>query len=227
MTDDRMEQYLRDTLGAKDKQAFEKELESSPALKLQLEQKRRQLTEIKGHFLKEDLKNLRSVTDEKNTSKKKWLWAILGLLLLSFTIVYLWPKQQLDTPELIYMAYYAPDPGLPTPMGVSENHAFLSAMVEYKSANYDNALTMLTQLNSAQPANDTINYYLANTHQALENYAEAKRYYMDVIEANSNFSNKSKFQLGLLYLLSGNLEESKQWIQSSGRQIEELAEPME
>jgi tetratricopeptide (TPR) repeat protein len=109
-----------------------------------------------------------------------------------------------DPNEKLFMAYFQADPGLVTAMSSASNYEFDRAMVDYKSANYQEAIARWEKLIQDKPENDTILFFLGSSHLALKK-ADPAIFYLDAVASNenSNFQKDAIWYLGLAYVLEG------------------------
>lgn len=68
---------------------------------------------------------------------------------------------------------YVADPGLPSLMGVAGNYDFEKAMVDYKTKQYKEAIDAWETLKTAQPQNDTLQYFLGAAYLEIAQYDKA------------------------------------------------------
>lgn len=103
--------------------------------------------------------------------------------------------------EKLYQAYYEADPGLPTEMGITNNYTFNRAMIDYKTGNYQAALTSWEKLLSADNKNDTLNYFAGMACLAIDSAAKAVEH-LQIVTQNkqSVFEKEANWYLGLALL---------------------------
>lgn len=122
----------------------------------------------------------------------------------------LWFFNQPGQNEELFKDYFRPDPGLPTVMGNNENYAFYEAMVDYKRANYKNAIAKWEKQLAAKPDNDTLNYFLGVAHLANENVDNAIKFLSPLSNnRNSAFYDEINTYLGLALLKKGEIADAK------------------
>ena len=111
--------------------------------------------------------------------------------------------------EKLFAAYYKPDPGLPTLMGVSDHYEFEKAMVSYKTGDYQKALAGWRQLLSAQPGNDTLHFFIGSAHLAEGRADSAVASLNRVIAVpQSAFQSDASWYLALAWLKLNNRAEA-------------------
>ena len=120
--------------------------------------------------------------------------------------------------EKLYVAYYKPDPGLMTAMGISGNYVFEKAMVDYKTGNYKKAIDEWSKLRTDMLHNDTLNYFLGVAQQASGNSAEA----LSLLKAIASdpakpFYKDACWYTGLALLKDGAVNEAIHYLENSGR----------
>uniref|UniRef100_UPI003592F06D tetratricopeptide repeat protein n=1 Tax=Aquiflexum sp. TaxID=1872584 RepID=UPI003592F06D len=121
-----------------------------------------------------------------------------------------------DPNERLFMAYYQADPGLVTAMSSESNYEFDRAMVDYKSANYQEAIARWEKLIQDKPGNDTLQYFLGTSHLALKN-TDPAIFYFDavVVKEESAFYEDARWYLALTYILAGKEGEAKEVLDQS------------
>ncbi len=111
--------------------------------------------------------------------------------------------------EKLFAAYYSPDPGLPTLMGVSDHYEFENAMVEYKTGHYAKALQTWSALLQDHPENDTLHYFIASAYLAQKQDEQAALYFDKVIrQQQSVFLQDALWYKALLLLKQGKKEQA-------------------
>lgn len=149
-------------------------------------------------------------TLEKGETIKLSLWKFIfiaaSLFLAIGVVVWLFLFQS-DPSERLFMSYYKADPGLLTAMSSASSYEFDRGMVDYKSANYQEAIDRWEKLIEDKPENDTLQFFLGSSYLALKKTAPAIFYFDAVItNENSNFQKDAIWYLGLTYVLEGKEE---------------------
>lgn len=227
---ERIESYILGLMTDEEKKSFEGELNLDPKLRANVKDIKALLQEVERASLKESLDEYHS--ELKSTSvipllpERQFKWkplaiaaSVLLLLAVSFWVFVGSSTQN----EKLFMAYYVPDPGMVTAMGLQTNYEFDRGMVDYKTGDYQAAITRWEKLLAEKPDNDTLNYFLGSAFLAVGNPDQAKSYLEKTILMESSiFQKEASWYLGLSLLKSGNNTEAIKYLQKSGR--EEAAE---
>lgn len=112
--------------------------------------------------------------------------------------------------DRLYEQHFRPDPGLPTTMGNSDNFEFYDAMVNYKTGDYDKAISKWNVLHEKSPKNDTITYFLGAAYLANDMEDKAIPLLTDVVNsAGSAFDDDAYYYLGFAYLKKEDMAKAK------------------
>lgn len=221
---DDIERYLLHQMQPEEKWDFEKKLASDESLKKATDEMRLLLLGVQEATLSEkldsfhkDIEAAQPVSIKKSVtlfSAKRLLLAasVIGIMILG--ACFLWLRK--SETDRLFAQYFKPDGGLITAMGSTDNYAFDRAMVDYKTGNYDAAIRAWERLQTAQPASDTLNYFLGAAHLAANNAAGAIAYLQKVaIVPVSPFFYEANWYLGLCYLKEKNKKEAIGFIRKS------------
>ena len=191
---EQIEKYLLGALSAAEANAFEEKLKSDSDLNAEVEMQRTLMLGIETAALREKMSSLYSESNAtgeakiKNINQSKnrinW-WAIAAGFAFLVAIGSYFLIQPLGNRN--FNKFYFPDPGLPSPMGSTEDYDFYDGMVDYKYGNYNDAIHKWEPLLQNDPANDTLKYYLGSALTALHKPSEAVEYFNDLIETQNAY----------------------------------------
>ncbi len=219
---ERLERYAANRMHPDERSAFDRELVASPRLQEGLQEVQWLAMGIGEAVLHQKLQTFHQalpVPEEeprihrRTISLKTWLAAASILLLACLGGWLLLGKQ--SGGEKLFAAYFKPDPGLMTTMGATDNYAFERAMIDYKRGDYKAAIQTWDSLQKAQPANDTLSYFLGVAHLADDNAGAAVGYLQKVVASSGFFREDAFWYLGLSLLAEGKKEEASINIESS------------
>jgi tetratricopeptide (TPR) repeat protein len=221
-----IEQYLLGESSAEERLAFENNMKANTSLANKVNEVKLLLAGIETASLQERLNayhaGLKKNHPQTGRSKvimlnRKWL-AVASIALLVAVSVWLLVLKE-NKYEKLYAAYYKPDPGLMSAMGIGDNYLFNKAMLDYKTGNYKKAIEEWDKLKSgAQQNNDTLNYFLGAAQQADGNSAAAIALLQSMANDDSKpFYRDACWYLGLALLKQGNTNQAISYIEKSGR----------
>lgn len=228
---ERIESYILGLMTDAEKQSFESEMNIDQNLRSRYEDIKVLLQEVELASLKDSMEEFHS--DLKSStpvlpinSNRQFVWKPLAIAasLLFLLAISLWVFLGNSTEnEKLYTAYYQPDPGMVTAMGLPSNYEFDRGMVDYKTGDYRAAITRWEMLLKENPENDTLNYFLGSAFLALGDAVQAQPFLEKTIQDQSEiFQKEASWYLGLCLIKSGKTEEAIKFLQKSGR--EEAAE---
>ncbi len=211
-----IEKYLLHQMEEAEKMEFESSLINNTTLKQKLEESRLMLLGIKEASLEKKLNEFHSstrvITMEQPkvssiVSMKKWLSAAAVVLIVGVATIFIF---SIDENERIFNDYYKTDPGLVTAMSSETDHyEFEKAMVEYKTGEYDKALTTWEKLLTVTPQNDTLQYFIGSAYLAKKDAVNAIPFLQKVADnSGSFFHNDATWYLGLALLKEGKQKEA-------------------
>ena len=210
-----IDNYLANRLGEADKAAFEAQLAGSEQWREKLKQVKLLSTGIQEAVLRERLNDFHSEASESKAPAtirsiswvKRLAVAASIIAVISALSWVLFFKQSPE--EKMYMAFYKPDPGLSTQMGISDNYIFDRAMVDYKTGKYKAAIESWNKLLATNAANDTLQYFIASAQMADNNPAAAIAGFEKVLQTpQSVFTNDAWWYKGLALLKQGKKQEA-------------------
>jgi tetratricopeptide (TPR) repeat protein len=218
-----IEHYILHQMGVDEEVAFTARLSADAGLRARTDELKLVFVAVQENALESRLSafhegindNLMSVKKERGVFRmySKWLVAASVTVVLSFSVW--WSIFRETKPQRLFSAYYKPDPGLITVMGISENYAFDHAMIEYKTGNYKIAIIAWDSLRVLQPTNDTLNYFLGSALLGDKQPGKATVYLQKVSDTKSAFANDANWYLGLALLEQGKEQEAIQFIKRS------------
>jgi len=165
-------------------------------------------------FLKEELKSIHqelfSRKQEKTTNISLWILGLAAgfvlLLIASSSFFGLFQSKN----ERLFQAYYETDAGLIAAMSESDNYEFDRGMVDFKSGEYNTALTFWDPLLKADNSNDTLLYFVAIANIEVKEYKISEKLLKELVaNSNSHFQRDAKWNLALLYLKKGDISASE------------------
>jgi len=122
----------------------------------------------------------------------------------------LWILTRPSTNERLYAEHFIADPGLPTPMSATNDFAFHDAMVAYKLGDHAEARSKWAALLQAQPANDTLRYYIASAALGMEDEVAAIPLFDGLTKDTASiFRDKAKWYLFLAYIKNDQVAKAK------------------
>ncbi|WP_336513973.1 tetratricopeptide repeat protein [Pollutibacter soli] len=222
---DLIEKYLMQEMSAEEQAAFEHRLAGDQVLQFKVNEMKLLIIGINESMLTQKLEifheevktatPVRSIQSVKKYAYRKWLAAASVVILAGITVFYFATKPSLQ--EQLYQTYYSADPGLMTTMSsASDNYTFEKAMVDYKSGDVWNAIESWEQLQTANPLNDTLNYFLGSAWLKLDHQEKAIPYLQQVANKQASvFNADAHWYLGLALLQQGNRSEAVAEIKKS------------
>lgn len=217
-----MENYLNGRMSAQEQERFEREMSQNQELREEVALHQQLVSSIETESVRQMLEQIHeeNFTEEAAPvvpmrSRSRYfplaIAASVALLVLAGWWVFSWQSSQ---PEALYAAYFSPDEGLPTTLGYADNAQFAEGMVSYKLGEYTEALEYWQPLLSADPANDTLNYYSGLAYLANEQTEQAMQFLKPVAENEaSGFHTNARWYLALAYLRNEQTTEAKTLLQ--------------
>ncbi|MBL0128731.1 MAG: hypothetical protein IPP83_15020 [Flavobacteriales bacterium] len=212
---ERIEAYVLGSMSVDEHALFEQELASDPALKAEMELQRENTLTIElggmDRLLKSVSTEQRANGADLRTQGAGWKsylkYAAIVAIVLSGAF---WVMTRPTTNERLFAQHFEADPGLPVAMGSTTNLAFSDAMVAYKLGDYQEARDKWSILLKADPANDTLRYYIGSAALAMDD-ADAAIPFLERVAADpgSAFHDKAMWYLFLAYVQQGELAKAK------------------
>ncbi len=206
-----IEAFLLGTMGPEERQRFEQELAADAAFREEVVLQRENTLAVEMAGITRTLMAVRDEHHEADNSSSGGNWtsylkyaAMVAVLILGAAWWFARPAEN----ERLFAEYYVEDPGLPVPMSAVNDPVFQDAMVAYKLGDYAEARTKWGNLLQAEPANDTLRFYIANAYLAEGDAKAAIPLYEAVAdEPASAFHVKARWYIFLAYLHEGRLNE--------------------
>ena len=202
-----IELYFEGKLSEIEKLAFEARMSIDPELKEEVKLYKAIVDGIKETGEDKLKKKLQSIDKELDfgrtinllQAKKRinFKIRIAAALALMAALALIWSYSQSSLGS-IADKYYQKDKGLPVEMTVKKNKLD-DLMNKFKTADYSSSKIILEQLLQADPANDTLNFFMGLVQYNLEEY-QASLTNLKKIQATSLYNDKSMFYLTLDYL---------------------------
>ena len=217
-----MENYINGRMTAEEQQSFERELSSNSELREEVEMHRQLVSSIETESVRQMLEQIHDENFAREEtplvsmrSRSRYfplaIAASIALLILAGWWVF---SLQSSQPEALYAAYFTPAEGLPTTLGYADNAQFAEGMISYKLGAYAEALDYWKPLLSADPANDTLNYYSGLAYLASEQPDQAIAYLDKVVEnESSGYNTDARWYLALAYLKNEQTTEAQALLQ--------------
>ena len=206
-----IEAYVLGTMDQATRERFAQELAADASLREEVELQRDNILAVELAGLTRTLEAVRaehrgvdlSPTGSSWTTYLKYA-AMVAVLVLGAVWWFARPAEN----ERLFAEYYVEDPGLPVPMSAVKDPVFQDAMVAYKLGDHAEARTKWGNLLEAEPGNDTLRFYIANTYLAEGDAKAAIPLFQAVADApSSTFQGKARWYLFLAYLQEGRLKE--------------------
>jgi tetratricopeptide (TPR) repeat protein len=215
---DRIEAYLLGRMSDAEREAFEAELENNKALKEAVDRERDLIDAVAVEGLNRDLDRIHDelyAAEEKKSRKSLFISIAASVaVIIGFSLWYLGGDNLSDAETL---AFNYTEPGLPVPMSASDSYDFYDAMVDYKSEEYDVAISKWEKLLETEPSNDTLLYFIGASHFNLKSYDKAEEYLTAVSESQeSAFAYKAEYMIFLSAFQQGKQDFINDFEPSSG-----------
>jgi tetratricopeptide (TPR) repeat protein len=231
---EKIESYILGLMTEEEKLSFESELKIDQNLRARYEDIKVLLQEVELASMKDSMEEFHS--ELKSSSpvvpvnfKKPFVWkpiAVAASLLFLLAITFWVFLGNTSENEKLFTAYYQPDPGMVTAMGTNSNYEFDRGMVDYKTGDYQAAISRWEKLLVQKPDNDTLNYFLGSALLAIGDDKQALPFLQKILEMETGiFQKEASWYLGLSLVKSGNNTEAIKYLQKSGK--DEAAELVE
>ncbi len=219
---ERLEAYLHGQLSADEQKRMDEQLAADVSLREQLAEVNLLLLGVKEAALQDKLQTFHQhMARDHNSprigrpssSLRTWLVAA-SILVITGSIAWLLMLRT-HGEERLFGAYFKPDPGLITAMSATDNYLFEKAMIEYKRGEYATAIAAWDSLQKAQPASDTLNFFLGVAHLAEGASGKAISYLKKVAGTKSFFNADAQWYLALALLKEGKKEAAVKALQKA------------
>lgn len=218
---EQIEKYLSNSMDAEERFEFDKILIGNDQLREQVDEQQILFQAVEEQSLREKLNEFHKGIEVENTKVKSIRpykkYAIAASIALLLGLGYWLTMGQKSAHEKLYAAYFAPDPGLITPMSATSDYEFYRGMVDYKQGEYELAINRWDSLIKLNPENDTLNFFMGVSYLALEDPSQALPYLKKVSDSSQSIFNPEVFYyLGLAELKEGNTEAAKVAFETNG-----------
>lgn len=224
---EKIEGYIQGTLPPEEQKQFEAEMEKDAALSDEVAFQRKLIKSIETESVRQLLDQLHTENFEEEetpvvTMRQRqsytWMAVAASVALLMVAGWWVFFGQQPSTSSL-YAAYFSPATGLSTTLGYTNNAQFSEGMISYKLEEYAEAKNWWQPLLEADPANDTLNFYMGVASLANEQTDEAMQYLTKVEEnQQSIYYGEARWYLALAYLQHDDKEKAKALLQELSAQ---------
>ena len=207
-----IERFLQSEMTHEERAAFLARLSEDPRLQDQFHEMQLLHLGIQEASLEERMDEFHHgvLRNKQNPSQPGVHFYSLRRLLVAASVILLlgiaawWLLTKAESKETIFAEFFSPDPGLISAMSTSENYSFDRAMIEYKTGNYREAIRTWSIMQSNQPDNDTLNYFLASAFLATNQTGKAIEYFEKVTPSQTSaFLNDTYWYLGLALIKEG------------------------
>ena len=207
-----IEKYLSKELSAEEEKSFEQRLPGDPALQQKVNEVRLLSVGIQEAILTETLRDFHKTLQDRKPASVIIMakrFAVAAAIFIPLLLgVWFWGFKK-NAGEKLFEAYFTPDPGLATTMGVADNYEFEKAMVDYKTGNYQLAISNWEKLRKLKPDNDTLDYFIGAALLAGKEPAKSIACFDKVIASGKKgFLNEAYWYKGLALLGEGRKEEA-------------------
>ncbi|MEO7312471.1 MAG: hypothetical protein ABIX01_18950 [Chitinophagaceae bacterium] len=220
---DEIESYLSQKMTAAMQEVFSKRLATETLLQEQVKMVQLIITGIKEQALQERLDSFHQALQERVaktvslTPKTAWkTWLAVASVLLAFVVGGYWILNRQSPDEKLFATYFKPDPGLISAMSTTDNYVFDKAMIDYKTGDYQNAITAWQGLLKNDQNNDTLNYFIGAGYVALKETKTAIPFLQKVVAVTQSYFVKDAYwYLGLAMIKEDRLADAKDLINKS------------
>jgi len=209
-TFERIESYLNQSLNAEEHADFERQIDSDPVLKQEVELHRSLYAELNDIDSLEFRKKVVEIGKNHNNQQPKssfFSWKIAASLLVLIGLsVYLWLKP--TTGEDLFETYYKAYPVEDMVRGenTTDNDEILQ---RYTNGNYNEVLADLKRLSKENPNNETLQLYLGNSYLNLDHEEEAIIVFQNITK-QSKYYEDGQWYLALAYIKHKDFKKAKE-----------------
>lgn len=218
--EERIERYFSGEMDDLERLAFDKEVMSDTKLATAVKEYQRILQGFKTYGLQQKLGRIIADNSQVQNEVKVdpprktplWIYMIIAGILATaayFSLVAN-TSEETNPPPPLYMAYYYPDPGLPTTMGHNDDFDFDQGMVDYKLGNYKKAIEQWERLSKE---NARVQYFLGAAYLADNDVLQATSYF-NRIAKDELFYDRAQWYLALLSLKNDDIVSSQNHLNS-------------
>lgn len=218
-----IEQYLLKEIPEEQIQSFTERMDSDQELRDKVHTVRLIIAGIQENQLTRDLQrfheemklNPEKAEPKKNVIHLKFILVAASVLIVAaigFFLFFNNPGKE----ERLYSEFYKPDSGLISSMSSSDDYIFDRAMIDYKTGNYKAAVDSWDSLLIQKPGNDTLQYFIASSYLAMNQYEQAIDFFEKVASrSDSYFLGDANWYLGLALLKRNEKERAISSIEKS------------
>ncbi len=183
---------------------FEKRMKSDSVLREEVVLQQKLMTAVELGSFKKDTKESKPPRSKtiKIYAKKVWLVAAVFVAAVLFSFIgYLFLRDTNSSGTDLYEAYFYEDPGLAVVMSSTDDYEFYDGMVSYKEGNYEEAITVWSNLSTSRVESDTLRYYQGVALMNLGKMEESATFLDLVVGDNeSGFQAKASWYRALIHL---------------------------
>jgi hypothetical protein len=214
---DRIDDYLVHRMSHADRMQFEEDMKNDPELANTFHELQEIHHAIGYNQAEQALKHAHQKMHVVSTSRRRIipgiLLAIAASAALLIALFFLLSRSQSEQAKL-YAEYFSMDPGLPTTMDANKNeYTFYQGMVEYKSGDYQSAITRWEGLKGGDRYVDTLSFYLGMAHLGLDQLHQAESYFNES-GSSDPFKDKRAWYSALIALRAGDVASARVTLQS-------------
>lgn len=220
---ERIEKFITKQMTDQEKVNFKKELKGNLLFKAKFDEiinitegiERAELKEMLDKFHQEMGEQEKNHPAKPIFLNRKFLSVAASVLIIVVisTLLLVRPNKN----QRLFAEYFSSDPGLVTAMSAKDKHyEFERGMVDFKTENYLEAVNRWEPLSAANPANDTLNYFLGVAYLELKKTDSAiVRLERATTVSQSKFINEAYWYLALAYILENRKEDAANALQNT------------
>lgn len=201
-----IEAYLLGTMPADQRAVFEAQVSTDADLRAEYELQRENTLAVEWGGVQRLLRQVGAEQKGAEINDRPRLSTFLKVAACLAVVVAAawWYLARPSANERLFAAHFEADPGLPVPMSATKDLVFQDAMVAYKLGEYAEAITKWSPLLTAEPANDTLRFYIASAHLANGDAAAAIPLFSSLqADSLSGFRDRANWYLFLARVKSG------------------------
>lgn len=218
---EKIEAYIQGQLTPEEREHFEASLAANEDLAAEVALQQQLIHSIETESLRQLLEQIHEENFAKETPvvsirRQRFFPYMAVAASLSLLVIGWWYfTSQQSSPAALYSAYFSPAAGLPTTLSYTRNAQFSEGMISYKLGEYAEAREWWKPLLEADPANDTLNFYMGVASLA-EEQADSAIEYLNNVEENtfSVYRMDAQWYLALAYLQNEQPAKAKEILSS-------------
>ena len=223
---EKIEEYLQGTLTSAERERFEVEMNENEELREEVALQKQLMSSIETESVRQLLEQIHAENFERETPvvsirhrRAHSFIAVAASLALLILSGWWYIDSRATQPASLYATYFSPAAGLPTTLSYTNNGRFSEGMISYKLEEYAEAREWWQPLLQADPANDTLNFYMGVAALADEQTEGAIHYLSKVTEENNSvYYTDARWYLALAYLLNEKEEKARTLLQGLSEQ---------